>query len=249
MPAQSPPVQSKAGLPAGATFDETGVVDIPVGAAGSAWLEFYSGINVAPGTSARLRSALESQGFQFAKSEAEAKTVINISGSVRLYNDRRSYDTGSIFLGDLLEQKVAIDHHSATTFVKDPLHFDVGVAQQATRALNAGGVSGGVAGGVGIAMAADWLADATSLRSTINGGFKKLVGAKGNRPLLFCGADCKRTTHEVALTLTVWQGLESKSYDLTVRQVAEDVNEEAVLPLVEFGLSHLLDKLYQASRT
>lgn len=247
--AQSLPQESKASLPAGATLDENGTVELPPGAADALWMDFYSGISVALDTTARLRAALEKHGFRFTRSESDAKASVNISGFVRLYNDGRSYDTGKIFLGDLLEPNVDFSRHSATSAQKDPLHFDAGVAQQATRALNDSGVSGGVAGGIGIAILTDWLADATGLRGVLNGGFRKLVGAKGGRPILFCGTDCKRTTHEVELTLSVWQGRVAKSYTLTVRQVADDINEEAVAPLTEFGLSHLLDKLYQASRT
>lgn len=248
--AQSLPQESKASLPAGATLEESGTVELPPGAAGALWMDFYSGISVARDTTSRLHAALVTQGFKFTQREEDAKATVNVTGFVRIYNGTRSYDTGQIYLGELLEQNIDVSKQSATVGrERGLLDSDAGVAQQATRAINAGDGSGGVASGIGAAVVMDWLADATGLRGTMNDGFRKLIGAKGNRPLFFCGVDCKRTTHEVVLQLTVWQGRESKAYNLILRQTADDINDDAILPLAKYGLSHLLDKLYKASRT
>lgn len=234
--------------PGNVSIEETGSLLLPQNAHKALWLNFYSGAVIVEGTTSRLKSALADQGFTFANSEAEALSTVNVTGYVRLYNDSRSYDTGILDLGDLLEKSIDFSKQPDTPR-SDPLAFDAGVAQQATRAIRAGGGTGGVATGVGAAVVAHWLADATGLRGAINGGFRKLVGAKGNRPLLFCGADCKRTTHEVVIQLTVWQGKESKSYWLTLKQVADDIDESAVLPLAKHGLSRMLDKLAQAAKS
>jgi hypothetical protein len=250
MPLETPQQESRISLPAGATLEENGAVELPSNAAGALWLNFYSGIYVALDTTSRLHEALSSHGFKFTQREEDAKATVNVTGFVRMYNATLSYDTGQIYLGELLEQNIDVSKQSATVGrARGLLDSDAGVAQQATRAINAGGGSGGVAAGIGAAVVTDWLADATGLRGALNNGFRKLIGARGNRPIFFCGVNCKRTIHEVVLQLTVWQGREPKAYNLILRQVADDINDDAILPLAKFGLSHLLDKLYQASRT
>jgi len=235
-------------LPVGVSIEETGSLILPQGADKALWLNFFSGTDIAVGTTSRLKLALNGQGFAVADSEAEALTTVNVTGYVRLYNDSRSYDTGVLDLGDLLEKSLDFSKQPKS-LRNNPLDFDAGVAQQATRAIQAGGGTGSPASGVGAAVVANLFADATGLRSVINGGFRKIVGAKGNRPLLFCGADCKRTTHEVVIQVTVLLGKASKSYWLTLRYVADDIDERSVLPMATHGLGLMLDRLYQASKS
>ncbi len=227
-------------------IEASGLVSLPRGASEALWLNFYSGSSVALDTSARLRDTLAGQGFRFVRSESEARVTVNMTGFVRLYNDKRSYDTGKVFLGELLEPNVEFKgytHVAAPT--KQLLASDAGVAQQATHA----GVPGGSAGGLGVAILTDWLADATGLRSFLNRSLQGAFGSKGGRNVLFCGTDCKRTTHEVSLTLTVWEGQQSSSRTLTLRQVAPDIDESLVVPMAERGLSQLLEELIKASRS
>lgn len=241
--------ESKASLPAGATLEESGTIELPPGAADALWLDFYTGAKVSPQITSRLRAELAPRGYRFTQREEDAKATVDLTGLVRAYNDKRSYDTGVIFLGEVLEQNIDVSQQSATVGrARGLLDSDAGVAQQAERAISAGGGSGGIASGIGAAIVLDWVADATGLRTAVNNGFRKLFGAKGGRPL-FCNADCKRTTHEIVFHISVWQGRESKvaSYSLIVRQVTDDSDEGVILSLAQYGLSHLLDKLHQAS--
>ncbi len=240
------PVRAMAEEQLDVQLEESGSVTLPREASKALWLNFYSGAIVALDTSARLREALAAQGFKFSRSENDARVTVNISGFVRLYNDKRSYDTGKVFLGELIEPNIEFkgySHVAAPT--KQLLASDAGVARQATQA----GVPGGAIGGLGVAILTDWLADATGLRSALNQSLRNALGSKGGRSVLFCGTNCKRTTHEVSLTLTVWEGQQSSSRTLTFRQVAPDIDETLVVPMAERGLSQLLEELVKASRS
>lgn len=240
---------SETALPVGAQLSESGSIMLPPDAAESMWLDFYTSIQVAPVTTARLRVALAKTGYRFAANEAEAKATITISGYARIHNEAGSYDTGKMFLGEVLEENVAIVDQSATSAAeRNALAYDAGVSQQAGRLLSSQGASGSFAGGIGTAIAADWLADASGLRGALNGAFRKAVGAKGNRPLICFGA-CKRTIHEVVIDLSVWQGKEFKTYTLTVSKTADDIEDELIPHLAESALSILLEKLSLAAKS
>lgn len=236
-------------IPPGANFSESGSIELPTGAVQSIWLDFYTGIHVAPVTTAKLRVALAKSGFQFAANEVDSKASITVGGYARIRNEAGSYDTGKVFLGEILEQNTMMAEQSATSVGKRPVHLDAGVMQQASRAVTASGYSGNtLAAGAGVALLSDWLGDVSGLRGLINGAFAKALGAKGNRPLL-CFGSCKRTTHEVVLDLSVWRGKEFKTYTLTVSKQADDIEDDLIPPLTESALSLLLEKLSAASKS
>lgn len=259
-PKPAPIPVTRESLLATVTVSEDGRINLPPGSKDSAWLDFYTGTRVAPKTSAGLRSALEQMGWRFADGAEGAKAGISVSGYFRMWAadaGKYGYNTGKVFLGELLEPEVALAAEEHTQSADNPrsgkfLNFDIGAAQQASRA------TGGALSGAGVAMGLDWVADVTGLRSAINRGFINLFGIEKSKPgktslkrnALFCTGNCARTTHEVTLLVSFWEGktLKPGNYTLTLRLVEDDINQDALAPMVEIALSRLIENLDKALR-
>lgn len=238
-------------------IQETGNIKLPVEFTKAAWIDVMSGAHLLPEATDRLRSALTSQGFTFATSEAEATASVVISGHVQLYNPARTFDSGNVFLGEIIEARVhSSDKSRKHVSSRRPLDYDAGVAHQGGRLLAQGGVPGGALAGAAFAILTDWLVDTTGLRESIADGIESAVRDKRDvtpykfkRRVLFCGEACKQTIHQSQVTVSVWQGTtQLSSYSITLSRELPDMDEGSVRPLIDAALGRALEKLLEATR-
>lgn len=243
--------------PATMHVTETGSVRLPSDFRKAAWIDVYSGVHRLPVASARLAAALASQGYEFSGTEAESAATLTINGSVRLYNENRKYDTGKLFLGEIIETEAhAFDGMSRGRAGRSALAHDAGVAQQGGRLLSHAGVPGGALAGAAFAILTDWLVDRSGVREAVNGAADTttLDAAKPRAPafrraLWFCGEDCKRTTHEAEVSVSVWQGKTQLAYyTVQISKTLPDIDEASVQPMIEAALGRALERILEASR-
>lgn len=243
--------------PADLRMTESGTVLLPDGFKNAAWIDVYSGAHRLPVASDRLAAALSGHGFAFSGTEAESTATVTINGHVRLYNEGRKYDTGKLFLGEVIETEAhALDGIRHGRPGRSALDYDAGVAQQGGRLLSQAGVPGGALAGAAFAIVTDWLVDKSGIRAAVNEAADEAAvkSAKPRSPnfrrsLWFCDADCKRTTHEAEVSVSVWQGKTQLAYyTVQLSKTLPDIDEASVQPMIEAALGRALERILEASR-
>lgn len=236
---------------------ESGAVLLPDGFRNAAWIDVYSGAHRLPVASDRLAAALSGHGFVFPGAEAESAATVTINGHVRLYNEGRKYDSGKLFLGEVIETEAhALDGIRHGRPGRSALDYDAGVAHQGGRLLGQAGVPGGALAGAAFAILTDWLVDKSGVRTAVNEAVDdaavksaKPRSVNFKRSLWFCDADCKRTTHEVEVTVSVWQGKTQLGYyTVQLLQTLPDIDEASIPPLIEAALGRTIERILEASQ-
>lgn len=239
------------------SIQETGTIKLPVEFTKAAWIDVMSGAHLLPDATDRLRSALTSQGFTFAKSEAEATASVVISGHVQLSNPAKSYDSGKVFLGEIIEARAhTLDKRRRNTASRNALDYDAGIAHQGGRLLAQGGVPGGALAGIAFAILTDWLVDSSGIRTAIAEGVESATKNEDPPPPYkfksrpwFCDVSCKQTIHQSQVTVSVWQGTtQLSSYSITLSRELPDMDEASVRPMIDAALGRALERLLEATR-
>jgi hypothetical protein len=175
----------------------------------------------------------------------------------QLYNPARSYDSGKVFLGEIIEARAhTLDKRRRNTASRSALDYDAGIAHQGGRLLAQGGVPSGALAGIAFAILTDWLVDSTGIRTAIAEGVESATRNDDPPPPYkfrsrpwFCDASCKQTIHQSQVTASVWQGTtQLSSYTITLSRELPDMDEGSVRPMIDAALGRTLEKLLEASR-